>query len=328
METPAPTPTDFSPAVLEQLQRLQQRYAADDQDLTAYLEGYYHTRYLGYWDYIQLETLLSLQRPRTEIPDEQIFIIYHQITELYFKLCLCEYEQLGNLTAPTVKEVVLRVGRINRYFENLIDSFDVMVDGMDKQQFLEFRLALMPASGFQSVQYRMIELASTALSNLVPEEQRRLLGEAAAHEELLGCIYWKSGATVVETGAKALTLTEFEKKYTAQLNDFARQYTQRNLWAVVQRLPESPEGRQHPRLLHQLRQLDVNVNVNWPLMHYKSAVRYLERNPDAIAATGGTNWQQYLPPKFQRRIFYPQLWTATELADWGKGWVESVLGGE
>ncbi|NVO29786.1 tryptophan 2,3-dioxygenase family protein [Hymenobacter lapidiphilus] len=328
METPAPTPTDFSPAVLEQLQRLKQRFDADDQDLAAYLEGYYHTRYLGYWDYIQLETLLSLQRPRTEIPDERIFIMYHQITELYFKLCLCEYEQLGDLAAPTVKEVVLRVGRVNRYFENLIDSFDVMVDGMEKQQFLEFRLALMPASGFQSAQYRMIELASTALSNLVPEEQRRLLGEAAAHDELLGCIYWKSGATVVETGAKALTLTEFEKKYTGQLNDFARQYTQRNLWAVVQRLPTGPEGQQHPRLLHQLRQLDVNVNVNWPLMHYKSAVRYLERNPDAIAATGGTNWQKYLPPKFQRRIFYPQLWTETELADWGKGWVESVLGGK
>ncbi|MFD2787415.1 tryptophan 2,3-dioxygenase family protein [Hymenobacter rubripertinctus] len=318
--------SEFSPAVLAQLRRLQTRYAADDQDLAAYLEGFYHTRYLGYWDYIQLETLLSLQRPLTTIPDERIFIIYHQITELYFKLCLCEYEQLGELAAPTVAEVTLRVGRINRYFENLIDSFDVMVDGMDKHQFLEFRLALMPASGFQSVQYRMIELASTSLSNLVPEEQRRLLGEAAAHDELLGCIYWKTGATVVETGAKALTLTEFEKKYTGLLADHARHYEHRNLWAVVQRLPAGPEGQQHPRLLHQLRQLDVNVNVNWPLMHYKSAVRYLERNPDAIAATGGTNWQQYLPPKFQRRIFYPQLWTVQELQDWGKGWVESVLG--
>ncbi|WP_019946803.1 tryptophan 2,3-dioxygenase family protein [Hymenobacter aerophilus] len=331
MENPAPTPAtptpaDFSPAVLEQLQRLKQRFDADDQDLASYLEGYYHTRYLGYWDYIQLETLLSLQRPRTEIPDERIFIIYHQITELYFKLCLCEYEQLGDLQQPTVEEVVLRVGRVNRYFENLIDSFDVMVDGMEKRQFLEFRLALMPASGFQSAQYRMIELASTSLGNLVPEERRRLLGDAADHEEMIGCIYWKSGATVVETGAKALTLTEFEKKYTGQLNDFAREYTQRNLWAVVQRLPEGPEGRQHPRLLRQLRQLDVNVNVNWPLVHYKSAVRYLERRPDSIAATGGTNWQQYLPPKFQRRIFYPQLWTETELADWGKAWVESVLG--
>ncbi|MBT9394164.1 tryptophan 2,3-dioxygenase [Hymenobacter sp. NST-14] len=318
--------SEFSPAVLAQLRRLQTRYAADDQDLAAYLEGLYHTRYLGYWDYIQLDALLSLQRPLTNIPDERIFIIYHQITELYFKLCLCEYEQLGDLAQPTTEEVTRRVGRINRYFENLIDSFDVMVDGMDKQQFLEFRMALMPASGFQSVQYRMIELSSTSLTNLVPEEQRRLLGEAAAHDELLGCIYWKAGATVVETGAKALTLLEFEKKYTGQLTEHARQYAQRNLWAVVQRLPAGPEGREHPRLLRQLRQLDVNVNVNWPLMHYKSAVRYLERHPESIAATGGTNWQQYLPPKFQRRIFYPQLWTATELADWGKGWVESVLG--
>ncbi|RSK39589.1 tryptophan 2,3-dioxygenase family protein [Hymenobacter perfusus] len=322
----APQP-ELTPAVLEQLRRLQQRYAADDQDLAAYLEGLYHTRYLGYWDYIQLDTLLSLQRPLTTIPDERIFIIYHQITELYFKLCLCEYEQLGDLPEPTLKEVVLRVGRINRYFENLIDSFDVMVDGMDKQQFLEFRMALMPASGFQSVQYRMIELASTALTNLVPEERRRLLGEAAAHDELLGCIYWKSGATVVETGAKALTLVEFEKKYAGRLLEHARAFEHRNLWAVVQRLPAGPEGREHPRLLHQLKQLDVNVNVNWPLMHYKSAVRYLERHPDAIAATGGTNWKQYLPPKFQRRIFYPTLWTAQELEDWGKGWVESVLGG-
>jgi tryptophan 2,3-dioxygenase len=314
---------DFSPAVLEQLRRLQEKYAADGQDLAAYLEGLYYADYVNYWDYINLDTLLSLQRPLTQIPDERIFIMYHQITELYFKLCLCEYEQLGELQHPTLQEVVLRVGRINRYFENLIDSFDVMVDGMDKQQFLQFRMALMPASGFQSVQYRMIEIASTSLDNLLDKEKRRLLGEAAAHDELLGCIYWKAGATIEESGAKALTLIQFEEKYTTQLATHAAHYQHRNLWSVVQRLPQ--EDQQHPRLLRQLKQLDVNVNVNWPLMHFKSAVRYLERDPTAIAATGGTNWKKYLPPKFQRRIFYPQLWNAQELEDWGKGWVESVL---
>ncbi len=168
---------EFSPAVLEQLRRLQAKYAADGQDLAAYLEGLYHADYVNYWDYISLDTLLSLQRPLTAIPDERIFIMYHQITELYFKLCLCEYEQLGELAQPTLQELVLRLGRINRYFENLIDSFDVMVDGMDKQQFLQFRMALMPASGFQSVQYRMIEIASTSLDNLLDKEKRRLLGE-------------------------------------------------------------------------------------------------------------------------------------------------------
>ena len=309
--------------MLAQLRRLQQRYAADGQDLAAYLEGLYHARYVSYWDYIELDTLLSLQRPLTTFPDETIFIVYHQITELYFKLCLQEYEQLGDLAQPTLHEVLLRLNRVNRYFDTLIDSFEVMVDGMDKQQFLEFRMSLMPASGFQSVQYRFIELASTSLANLVPEEKRRLLGDAPTHEEFMGCIYWQAGATVEETGAKALTLVEFERKYTAPLVAFARRFEHRNAWAVVQRLPETE--RRHPKLVRTLKQLDVNVNINWPLMHYKSAVRYLQRDPTDVPATGGTNWRSYLPPKFQRRIFYPQLWTAQELEEWGRGWVEAVL---
>jgi tryptophan 2,3-dioxygenase len=323
--SPSPTQEDFSPAVLAQLHRLQEKYAPDGQDLAAYLEGLYHAKYINYWDYIKLDTLLSLQRPLTNIPDERIFIMYHQISELYFKLCLCEYEQIGNLPQPTLSEVVLRLGRINRYFDNLIDSFDVMVDGMDKQQFLDFRMALMPASGFQSVQYRMIEIASTSLENLTDEAKRQALGKASAYDydELLGCIYWKAGATVEASGAKALTLIEFERKYTADLVRHAEAYHHRNVWAVVQRLPA--EERQHPRLLRALRQLDISVNVNWPLMHFKSAVRYLQRNPTDVAATGGTNWRSYLPPKFQRRIFYPQLWSAQELEEWGKGWVDSVL---
>ena len=318
-------PDEFSPAVFAQLRRLQAKYAPDGQDLAAYLEGLYQAKYINYWDYIELDTLLSLQRPLTNWPDERIFIMYHQISELYFKLCLCEYEQIGDLQQPTLGEVVLRLGRINRYFENLIDSFDVMVDGMDKQQFLDFRMALMPASGFQSVQYRMIEIASTDLANLTDEAKRQALGEASAHDydQLLGCIYWKAGATVEASGAKALTLIEFEHKYTADLVRHAEAFHDRNVWAVVQRLPE--EERQHPRLLRAMRQLDISVNINWPLMHYKSAVRYLQRNPTDVAATGGTNWREYLPPKFQRRIFYPPLWNAQELQDWGKGWVESVL---
>jgi tryptophan 2,3-dioxygenase len=139
----------------------------------------------------------------------------------------------------------------------------------------------------------------------------------------MGCIYWQAGATIEETGAKALTLVEFERKYTDQLVAHARHFEHRNAWAVVQRLPEA--DRRHPRLLRALKQLDVNVNVNWPLMHYKSAVRYLQRDPSDVPATGGTNWRNYLPPKFQRRIFYPQLWSAQELEEWGKGWVEKVL---
>ncbi len=314
----------FEPKVLEQLKKLEEKYAALGQDLAAYLEGLYRSDFLNYWDYIHLDTLLSLQTPRTNIPDEKIFIIYHQITELYFKLCLNEYEQIGNLTSPALSEIIMRVTRINRYFENLIDSFDVMVDGMDPQQFLQFRMALMPASGFQSVQFRMIEICSTDLHNLVDREKRKALGLATPHEEMMGCLYWKAGATEVGSGAKTLTLLQFEAKYTNILLNLAAEYKDKNVWAVVKKLPASDQ--QNPKLIRQLKELDSNVNVNWPLMHYKSAVRYLQRDKDALAATGGTNWQQYLPPKFQKRIFYPSIWTEREIEDWGKGWVEKVLG--
>jgi tryptophan 2,3-dioxygenase len=81
-------------------------------------------------------------------------------------------------------------------------------------------------------------------------------------------------------------------------------------------------------LKDKLRMLDTLVNVNWPLMHYKSAVRYLQRNPEDIAATGGTNWQKYLPPRFQKRIFYPELWSEQEINEWGKGWVEETVFGK
>jgi tryptophan 2,3-dioxygenase len=79
--------------------------------------------------------------------------------------------------------------------------------------------------------------------------------------------------------------------------------------------------------MNALRQLDQNVNVNWPLVHYKSAVRYLSADEKEIAATGGTNWQKYLPPRFQKRIFYPELWSAQEIENWGKSWLMKEASG-
>jgi tryptophan 2,3-dioxygenase len=78
-------------------------------------------------------------------------------------------------------------------------------------------------------------------------------------------------------------------------------------------------------VINALKQNDVNVNVNWPLAHYKSAVQYLNKDATDVAATGGTNWQKYLPPRFQKRIFYPALWSEHEVNEWGKAWVEEAL---
>jgi tryptophan 2,3-dioxygenase len=136
-------------------------------------------------------------------------------------------------------------------------------------------------------------------------------------------VYWKSGATDLETGNKTLTLTQFEEKYSAGLVALGEHCRTRNLWQVFLRL--SDEDRKDKAVIAALKANDLNVNVYWPLAHYKSAVRYLAKKEQDVAATGGTNWQKYLPPKFQKRIFYPALWTEDEKENWGKGWVEEEI---
>ena len=320
---------ELKPEIVDRIKLLDEKFQAMGQDLSSYLDGLLYADYLTYWDYIHLDTLLSLQSPKTKIPDEEIFIMYHQITELYFKLCLHEYNQLAEKKDLDVKFLTERIGRINRYFEGLISSFDIMVDGMDPKQFLKFRMSLLPASGFQSGQYRMIEICSTTFKNLVAKDVRSTFSDEVNDEQIEKMyehIYWKAGATELATGKKTLTLVQFEEKYQKIFIELAQKFKNANLLALYKSL--SAEDQKNEKLIVALRQMDVNVNVNWPLSHYKSAVRYLQKDPVDIAATGGTNWQKYLPPRFQKRIFYPELWSEQEIEEWGKSWVKTVAFGQ
>ncbi|MES2285753.1 MAG: tryptophan 2,3-dioxygenase family protein [Bacteroidota bacterium] len=320
---------ELKPEIIERIELLDKKYQAMGQNLTSYLDGLLYADYLTYWDYIHLDTLLTLQTPKTNIPDENIFIMYHQITELYFKLCLHEYNQLAEKENIDATFFIERVNRINRYFEALITSFDVMVDGMDPKQFLKFRMSLLPASGFQSGQYRKIEICSTTFKNLVAKDIRPTFSDDISDEQIEKMyqhIYWREGATELASGKKTLTLVQFEEKYSEQFVQLAKKLKHKNLLGLYKSLPETDQ-KSEPVMLA-LRQLDVNININWPLSHYKSAVRYLQADPEDIAATGGTNWQKYLPPRFQKRIFFPELWNENETSEWGKGWVKSVVFGQ
>jgi tryptophan 2,3-dioxygenase len=312
----------FSPEIEERLARLQEKYEAMGQDMVSYLDGLLHADFLTYWDYIHLDTLLSLQNPKTPFPDEEIFIIYHQITELYFKLVLHECKQITGAQPLTAEFFTARLKRINQYFEALTQSFGIMVDGMEKEQFLKFRMSLLPASGFQSGQYRMIEIYATDFINLAASDKREELKSATIDEQFEN-LYWKFGATELSTGKKTLTLKQFEKKYAKTFIELGKASISQNFNALYRQFKALSQST--IELENELKQLDINVNVNWPLVHYKSAVRYLNREPDEIKATGGTNWQKYLPPRFQKRIFYPDLWSEKEVEEWGKGWIEKIL---
>jgi tryptophan 2,3-dioxygenase len=307
------TPVD--PVLLEQLKKLQAKYNAMGQDLSSYLDGLLYADYLTYWDYIHLDTLLSLQNPKTQFPDEKIFILYHQITELYFKLIIHELEQITATPQPAEAFFIDRLDRIIRYFRHLENSFDVMVQGMEKEQFLKFRMALLPASGFQSAQYRMIELYSTDMINLVSLNDRPHL-QGAPIPALLEKLYWRSGATELASGTKTLTLRQFEQKYTTEFQEAGERLKATNLLHLYQRhFSASP---QREAIIARLREFDTLANVLWPLAHMRSAGHYLHKSPEDIKATGGTNWQKYLPPRFQKISFFPALWSEQELQDWGK----------
>jgi tryptophan 2,3-dioxygenase len=223
---------ELKPEIIERIELLDKKYQAMGQNLTSYLDGLLYADYLTYWDYIHLDTLLTLQTPKTNIPDENIFIMYHQITELYFKLCLHEYNQLAEKENMDAAFFVERVKRINRYFEALITSFDVMVDGMDPKQFLKFRMSLLPASGFQSGQYRKIEICSTTFKNLVAKDIRPTFSDDISDEQIEKMyqhIYWREGATELASGKKTLTLVQFEEKYSEQFIQLAKKFKHKML---------------------------------------------------------------------------------------------------
>ena len=77
------------------IKKLAEKYSSTGQDLTSYLEGLLYADYLSYWDYINLDTLLTFKFLKHTFLMKK-FIIYHQITELYFKLIINELEQISN----------------------------------------------------------------------------------------------------------------------------------------------------------------------------------------------------------------------------------------
>ncbi|MBS9462532.1 tryptophan 2,3-dioxygenase [Flagellimonas sp. 389] len=305
-----------------QINKLEEKFKNSGQDLSSYLDGLLYQKYLTYWDYIHLDTLLSIQVPRTHFPDEEIFIMYHQITELYFKLILHEQKQIVEDKSQNLDFFIEKANRINSYFQALISSFKIMINGMQREQFLRYRMALLPASGFQSAQYRMIEIYATSLENLVHHTERDSFSNKNSIEELFEHIYWKKGATDIVTGEKTLTLKQFEFRYTPRLLRISNEVMSSTIYHKYLQLPKT--SRENETLISALKDLDVNANVNWPLMHMGSAYRYLAKEGKDVDATGGTNWKAYLPPSFQKIIFFPTLHSEEERETWGKQWVDHI----
>ncbi|MBD98992.1 MAG: tryptophan 2,3-dioxygenase [Verrucomicrobia bacterium] len=293
------------------LQEIKNKYRDLGENSETYLKGLLHAKPINYWDYVEVETLLSLQKPRTNFKDEEIFIMYHQVTELVLKMIVHELKQL--VFEQFNEQIWLdKLNRIIRYTDMLITSFDVMKSGMSYDDYNTFRSTLTPASGFQSAQFRQIELYCTRVENLLNEEGRKRIGENPSVQDYFEHIYWKDAGLNRKTGKKSLTLSQFEEKYLNQFIALAEQVKGETLEEKVLKANCSNE------LKEKLRAFDDFYNVKWPMVHLETAQHYLDKKGENKAATGGSEWKKYLHPKFQQRKFFPTLWDKEELEIWGE----------
>jgi len=272
------------------VERIEEKFTAIDQNYETHLEGMVWAKPITYWDYIQPDALLNLQVQRTTLPDEMVFIMYHQINELLFKMILWE--------------------------AMLSSSFSIMQEGMEVEQYLKFRNTLTPASGFQSAQYRLIEFASTDTINLIDYRFRATIDRNTPIEHAYEHLYWHAAGKDHTTGKKSTLIRLFEEKYKAEFLRKMEEYNTTNLYAKFKSLPD--EVKADKTLIQAMRHYDYTVNVSWVMAHYNAAAKYLQPQGEVVEATGGSDWRKYMHPRYQRRIFFPDLWSAQELEDWGK----------
>jgi tryptophan 2,3-dioxygenase len=291
--------------------RISKKYEAIDQNPDVHLEGLVWANPITYWDYILPEALLGLQVQRTTLPDEMVFIMYHQINELLFKMILWEIDQVTKCDKIEAAFFTEKLRRISRYFDMLSTSFDIMGDGMEKEQYMKFRNTLTPASGFQSAQYRLIEFASTELINLIDFRFRATIDRNTPYEHAFDHLYWQAAGNDHATGKKNALLLNFEKKYKQMFLDKMEGYNTTNLYTKFKQLPD--EVRKDEELIKAMRHYDYTVNITWVMAHYHAAAKYIGSGE----ATGGSDWRKYMLPRYQRRIFFPEVWSDEEIENWG-----------
>ncbi|MEN9909318.1 MAG: hypothetical protein RLZZ540_2467 [Bacteroidota bacterium] len=299
------------------LKDIEEKYASIHQKTDTQLEGLLWSKPTTYWDYIQTDVLLNLQIQRTVLPDEMVFILYHQVNELIFKMILWEMNQISHTQNIQADFLIDRLTRISRYFDMLTTSFTIMENGMDVEQYMKFRNTLTPASGFQSAQYRLIEFCTTDLVNLIDSRFRASFDHTISNENAFEILYWQAAGKEEDTGNKSYTLEEFEKKYKATFLNYMEEYKSINIWQKYKQL--SAQDQELQALKEAMRHFDFTVNITWVMQHLNVAIKYIDQSGMGDGeATGGSDWKKYMHPKHQKRIFFPELWSEAELANWGQ----------
>lgn len=246
-------------------------------------------RRLSYGSYLRIPELLELQNPLSDPPahDETLFIIVHQVYELWFKELLFELEEIrARIFARDTYGARHLLRRVHAVERVMIEQIEVL-ESMSPQDFLEFRTNLAPASGFQSLQFREMEFLSglkdpVYLERLTLNEEEVAILQRRLDEPSL----WDAFCAFVDgLGLPMPADDEYQRR--ASLVELARN---RDKYVDCFYLSEELLG--HDELV-----------ALWRHRH----ILMVERQIGSKSGTGGSTGASYLRTTLDKR-FYPELW--------------------
>jgi len=250
-----------------------------------------HDKALTYASYLRLEQLLAQQQPLSDEHDEMLFIVVHQVYELWFKQCLHELRYLrGAFLAADTPRALATLKRVLTVLKTLVAQVDIL-ETMTPLSFNSFRSRLQAASGFQSFQFRAVEFLlgqrrRSVLDHYAPggcerRELEALLAEPSIYTAFLA--YLGSQGVVLPVPAEAAEPNEDQQVQEALLDVYRRLPFQAQ---VCERLVDLDEGLQEWRYRH---------------------VKMVERTIGAKPGTGGSAGAAYLRDTLFKPLF-PDLW--------------------
>ena len=257
------------------------------------------TSSLSYSQYLNLDRLLGAQRPLSYHHDEMLFIVIHQVSELWMKLCLHELNAVVACVrrddlGPTFK----MLSRVSTIQQQLLQSWDVLAT-ITPYDYSAFRNTLGRSSGFQSPQYRMLEFL---IGNKNADLIEVFRSDPPAYELLERAL---SAPSLYDEVLRLLSRRGLAIPPQAVDRDFAQPYQASKqvaaAWLSVYH--NSVKDWDLYELAERLVDLDYKFQL-WRFTHMKT----VERIIGAKRGTGGTGGVSYLTKALELN-FFPELWT-------------------
>jgi tryptophan 2,3-dioxygenase len=253
---------------------------------------------LSYGDYLQLDKLLAAQKPLSSEHNEMLFVIVHQVSELWMRLMLHELTAaLECVRRDDLDPALKMLARISRTQTQLISVWDVL-STLTPHEYSAFRNALGRSSGFQSLQYRLLEFL---FGNKNPEMLNVHKRDAHAYETLARAL---AAPSLYDEVLRLLSRRGYgiPEEYLAR--DFSEPYRASKqvagAWLGVYH--NADKGWDLYELAERLVDLDHNFQL-WRCHHLKTVERIIGYKP----GTGGTGGVSYLAKALELK-FFPELW--------------------